>query len=219
MLQPPVSLAERVAADIRDLIARGALRPGQRLSEAGMAERLGVSRNTLREAFRSLTNEGLVTYEANRGVSVAVPSMAAVIDIYRVRRMIEMQALRTAFPQHPAVARMAAAVDMAEDHGSRKDWLGVGNANMEFHAAIVDLADSPRLNEFFLKLATELRLAFGLLDEPEMMHAPYVPMNRDLVAMVKRGESEDAARRLEQYLLQSERAVLAALTRLNTAHP
>lgn len=218
MPQPPVSLAERVASDIRDLIAQGALRPGQRLSETGMAERLGVSRNTLREAFRSLTNEGLVTYEANRGVSVAVPSMAAVIDIYRVRRMIEVQALRTAFPQHPAVARMASAVETAEECVSRQDWLGVGNANMEFHAAIVDLADSPRLNGFFTKLATELRLAFGLLAEPEMMHAPYVPMNRDLVAMVKRGEAEDAARRLEQYLLQSERAVLAALTRAE-AHP
>ena len=219
MPQPPVSLAERVVTDIRDLIAQGALRPGQRLSEAGMAERLGVSRNTLREAFRSLTNEGLVTYEANRGVSVAVPSMAAVIDIYRVRRMIEVQALRSAFPQHPAVARMAAAVTRAQDLAAGQDWVGVGNANMEFHAAIVDLADSPRLNAFFEKLATELRLAFGLLDEPEMMHAPYVPMNGDLVAMIKRGEAEDAALRLEQYLLQSERAVLAALTRLDAAHP
>ena len=218
MPQPPVSLAERVATDIRELIARGELRPGQRLSEAGMAERLGVSRNTLREAFRSLTNEGLVTYEANRGVSVAVPSMAAVIDIYRVRRMIEVQALRTAFAQHPAVARMAVAVETAQDCSTRQDWVGVGNANMEFHAAIVDLADSPRLNAFFTKLATELRLAFGLLDEPETMHAPYVPMNRDLLAMVKRGEAEDAARRLEQYLLQSERAVLAALTRLDAVH-
>lgn len=218
MPQPPISLAERVAKDIRDLIAQGALRPGQRLSETGMAERLGVSRNTLREAFRSLTNEGLVTYEANRGVSVAVPTMAAVIDIYRVRRMIEVQALRTAFPQHPAVARMAAAVATAQDCVAAQDWLAVGNANMEFHAAIVDLADSPRLNELFTKLATELRLAFGLLDEPEMMHAPYVPMNRDLVAMVRRGEAADAARLLDQYLLQSERAVLAALTRLEGAH-
>ena len=105
------------------------------------------------------------------------------------------------------------------DLAAGQDWVGVGNANMEFHAAIVDLADSPRLNAFFEKLATELRLAFGLLDEPEVMHAPYVPMNGDLVAMIKRGESEDAALRLEQYLLQSERAVLAALTRLDTAHP
>lgn len=219
MPQPPASLAERVASDIRDLIAQGGLRPGQRLSETGMAERLGVSRNTLREAFRSLTNEGLVTYEANRGVSVAVPTMAAVIDIYRVRRMIEVQALRGAFPQHPAVARMANAVDTAEESVLRQDWLAVGNANMEFHAAIVDLADSPRLDAFFNKLATELRLAFGLLDEPEMMHAPYVPMNRELVAMIRRGEAEEAARRLEHYLLQSERAVLAALTRLDAAHP
>ena len=213
MPQPPVSLAERVATDIRALIAQGALRPGQRLSEAGMAERLGVSRNTLREAFRSLTNEGLVTYEANRGVSVAVPSMAAVIDIYRVRRMIEVQALRTAFPQHPAMARMAAAVETAEDCVSRQDWLGVGNANMEFHAAIVDLADSPRLNAFFTKLATELRLAFGLLDDPEYLHAPYVEHNARLLQLFMDGQTSAAARELEAYLVQSERMVLAVYAR------
>lgn len=218
MSTTPVSLAERVASDIRELIAGGELRPGQRLSETGMAERLSVSRNTLREAFRSLTHEGLVTYEANRGVAVSVPTMAAVIDIYRVRRMIEVQALRTAFASHPAVARMERAVTASQDCETQQDWVGVGNANMEFHAAIVDLADSPRLNAFFAKLAAELRLAFGLLAEPQMMHAPYIPMNQDLVAMVKRGETDAAAAKLDQYLVQSERAVLAALTRLEGAH-
>ncbi|MFV0294309.1 MAG: GntR family transcriptional regulator [Paracoccus sp. (in: a-proteobacteria)] len=214
MPQQPVTLSERVASDIRELIARGKLSPSQRLSETDMAERLNVSRNTLREAFRSLTNEGLVVYEVNRGVSVAVPSISAVIDIYRVRRMVELQALRSAYPQHPAVTQMATAIEKAQDHADRKDWVGVGNANIQFHASIVDLADSPRLNSFFAKLATELRLAFGLLDEPEMMHAPYVPLNRELLALVQRGDMIDATNRLEQYLLQSERAVLAALTRL-----
>lgn len=217
LLPATLPLAERVGRDIRDLIAGGKLRPGQRLSEIGMAERLGVSRNTLREAFRALTNDGLLKHEANRGVSVAVPSMAAVMDIYRVRRLIEVQALREAFAQHPAVGGMAAAVERARLCAARRDWVGVGNANMDFHAAIVDLADSPRLNDLFARLATELRLAFGLVDEPEVMHAPYVAQNEQIVAMLRRGETEEAAQRLGQYLAQSERFVLAALARLQGA--
>ena len=212
-------LAEDMAAQLRGRVTGGALRPGQRLSEAKLAAELDISRNTLREVFRLLTREGILRHEPNRGVFVAAPSLAAVLDIYAVRRMVEVGALAQAQPRHPAIAKMRAALDRAETARAAADWRGVGSANMEFHAAIVDLADSPRLNAFFEKLATELRLAFGLLDEPEVMHAPYVPMNGDLVAMIKRGESEDAALRLEQYLLQSERAVLAALTRLDTAHP
>ena len=215
----PRTLGETVTAEIRRKLVDGELVPGQRLSEAALSESLDISRNTLREAFRVLTQEGLLKHEPNRGVFVAIPDMASIIDIYRVRRFIECQALAQAYPKHPAVQRMAQAVAAAERCREAQDWSGAGTANMAFHAAIVELADSERLNTFYAHLSAELRLAFGLLDEPEMMHAPYVPMNGDLVAMIKRGESEDAALRLEQYLLQSERAVLAALTRLDTAHP
>lgn len=53
---------------------------------------MDVSRNSLREAFRLLTKEGLLRHEHNRGVFVATPSVASIIDIYRVRRTIECQA-------------------------------------------------------------------------------------------------------------------------------
>ena len=81
-------------------VPRPELFPGQRLSEAAFSDRFDVSRNSLREAFRLLTKDGLLRHEANRGVFVAVPSMASIIDIYRVRRMLECGALRQAWQQH-----------------------------------------------------------------------------------------------------------------------
>ena len=83
------NLTERIAEEIRSQLVKGVLSPGQRLSEAALSEALDISRNTLREVFRMLTKEGLLVHEPNKGVSVAVPSMASIIDIYRVRRMIE----------------------------------------------------------------------------------------------------------------------------------
>jgi hypothetical protein len=74
---------------------------------------LDVSRNSLREAFRLLAKEGLLRHEPNRGVFVATPSMASIIDIYRIRKIIECQALAKAYPKHPAVARMRGAVESA----------------------------------------------------------------------------------------------------------
>lgn len=206
------SLTEQVAALLREQVTGGLLTPGQRLSEVKLAADLAISRNTLREVFRLLTREGLLRHEPNRGVFVAVPSMASILDIYRVRRMIELPALAQAWPRHPAVARMQTAVRQAEDAG--QDWRVIGSANMEFHAAIVALTDSPRLMVFFAQVAAELRLAFGLLDSPELLHAPYVGRNAEILALLQAGRPAEAAAALETYLGESERTVLAAFARL-----
>lgn len=206
------SLTEQVAARLREQVTGGLLTPGQRLSEVRLAADLAISRNTLREVFRLLTREGLLRHEPNRGVFVAVPSMASILDIYRVRRMIELPALAQAWPRHPAVTRMQAAVRLAE--GAGQDWRVIGSANMEFHAAIVALTDSPRLMAFFAQVAAELRLAFGLLDSPELLHAPYVGRNAEILSLLQAGRPAEASAALEVYLSESERTVLAAFARL-----
>lgn len=208
------ALAPRLAETIRNKLIDGKLKPGQRLSEPALSADLQVSRNSLREAFRLLTKEGLLRHEPNRGVFVATPSMASIIDIYRVRRIIECRAIAQAYPKHPAVGRMRAAVEEARAAGGRSDWETVGSANMLFHAAIVDLADSQRLNAFYIQIAAELRLSFGLLDSPELLHAPYIELNAAILEKLDAGKTQEAAAALEAYLLQSERTVLAAFSRI-----
>jgi DNA-binding GntR family transcriptional regulator len=208
------ALAPRLAEDIRGKLIAGELKPGQRLSETALSAELSVSRNSLREAFRLLTKEGLLRHEPNRGMFVATPSMASIIDIYRVRRLIECQALANAYPHHPAVERMRTAVDNARAARDDKAWGLVGSQNMVFHAAIVELADSQRLNVFYAQIAAELRLSFGLLADPELLHAPYVDLNAAILARLEAGEPDKAASMLDAYLVQSERTVLAAFSRI-----
>lgn len=210
---PQPNLSDRIAALVREKIIHGEFAPGQRLSEAALSERLEISRNTLREVFRLLTKEGLLKHEPNRGVSVAIPSMASIIDIYRVRRLIECQALLNAYPRHPAKKRLREAVDMAQRSRAAGDWRSVGTANMAFHKAVVELADSERLNEMFSHLLAELRLAFGLLNDPEFLHAPYVDSNTKIIELLEAGKPQEAATALNDYLVHSERIVLAAYAR------
>lgn len=208
-----LTLNKRTAELLRRQIVQGELVPGQRLSEVALSENLGISRNTLREVFRLLTKENLLTHAPNRGVSVAVPGIAAIIDIYRVRRIIECQALAQASPYHPALERLRAAVAMARQCRETSDWRGVGTANMAFHEAIVELADSERLNSLFSQLLAELRLAFGLLNEPEFLHAPYVDRNQQMLELLEAGRQQEASALLKDYLEHSERTVLAAYAR------
>lgn len=208
-------LAEETASRLRARLVSGELHPGERLSEARLAAELEVSRNTLREVFRLLTREGLLTHLPNRGMSVAVPSMGTILDIYRIRRLIEVPAVAQAWPRHAAVGRMAQAVAEALQYRDRDDWLGVGSANMAFHAAIVDLTDSPRLAGFFAQITAELRLAFGLMDTPELLHAPFIEANRQIVDLLQQGQPQAASERLATYLDQSERVVMAAFARID----
>ena len=212
-------LADRLARRIRTLLISGELAPGQRLSEAAFSDRFDVSRNSLREAFRLLTKDGLLRHEANRGVFVAVPTMASIIDIYRVRRMVECGALRQAWHQHPAVKVMREAVDAAQTRRQQADWLGVGSANMKFHAAIVDLSDSARLSEFYERIAAELRLCFGLLNDPEHLHSPFVAMNDAITVLVEDGKPHEAAAQMDIYLNLAERTMLKALERAGEHGP
>ncbi len=213
----PKTLSEKVTDIVRQKLIIGELSPGQRLSEAALSEQLEISRNTLREVFRVLTQEGLLRYEPNRGVFVATPSIASIIDIYRVRRLIECQALAQSYPMHPAVEHMRGAIEMAKRCRDTQDWSGVGTANMAFHSAIVELTDSERLITFYGHISAELRLAFGYLNDPELFYVPYINQNAHILALLEQGEPESAASELKSYLEQSERTVLAAYTRKNRA--
>jgi DNA-binding GntR family transcriptional regulator len=208
-------IQQGVLADaLRQSIIDGEFAPGSRLSESMLAERFAVSRNTVREAFRVLAEQGLVEHTPHRGVAVAAPTIADVVDIYRARRTIECTVVRECEPQHPAVERMKEALAESERHLPRKDWREVGSANMAFHVALIDLADSPRLARTYRNLAAELRLVFLEIDDPRALHEPFVRKNRAVLEALVNDGPRAAAKVLEEYLIQSERLVLGAFARM-----
>src|SRR5580700_3775140 len=92
-LQPLPTASERAADVIRENIFEGRFAPGTALPEAALSAALQVSRNTVREAFRTLTGEHLLTHEAHKGVIVRELTADDVRDIYKLRRMFELSAL------------------------------------------------------------------------------------------------------------------------------
>ncbi|MEO3870066.1 GntR family transcriptional regulator [Nonomuraea sp. B12E4] len=203
------STAERVADILRDRISAGFFQPGQRLSEETISEGLGVSRNTLREAFRLLGHERLLDHKLNRGVFVRLPSAEDVSDLYRVRRVLEGAAVRRK-PDERALEGLKEAVLDAERAAGRDDWQGVGTANIRFHQALVSLNDSPRIDEAMRQLLAELRLVFHVMENPRAFHEPFVDRNRTLLGLIEAGEPERAAAYLDDYLDHAERLLIHA---------
>ncbi|MGO7961190.1 GntR family transcriptional regulator [Rhizobium leguminosarum] len=210
------TLAESVAGHMRDLLIAGEFQPSQKLSEQQVAAQFGISRNTLREVFRLLTSQRLLEHIPNRGVFVAAPDEAAVIDIYRVRLAIQRSAVQSAVKSHPALRKMREEVERGRKFGIKHEWRQVGTTNMEFHRAMVGLHDSTRLSASFDLVLAELRLVFGQLEDSAHLHEPYVELNAALIESLESGDIPSATSKVESYLLLSERGILAALHRKRT---
>ncbi|WP_457541484.1 GntR family transcriptional regulator [Streptomyces filamentosus] len=207
------STAERVADILRTRIAEGFFPPGTRLSEESIGGALGVSRNTLREAFRLLTHERLLVHELNRGVFVRVLAVDDVEDIYRTRRLVEGAVVRgLGRPPFP-VAPLAAAVAEGEAAALAADWRAVSTANIHFHRELVALASSARTDELMRSVLAELRLAFHVVDDPRALHEPYLARNKEILEALRAGERATAERLLARYLDDSRSRVTAAYAR------
>src|SRR5947208_6896994 len=107
-----ISVADQVAAILRQRILDGELRPGTALQEVPTAASLGVSRNTMREATRILSLEGLLKRSIHRGVAVSQLSLKDVKEIYHLRRMLEIPAVLAARkPSAEILAEIRSALD------------------------------------------------------------------------------------------------------------
>ncbi|MGW0835119.1 GntR family transcriptional regulator [Streptomyces prunicolor] len=204
------STAERVADILRSRIAEGYFPPGTRLSEDSIGGALGVSRNTLREAFRLLTHERLLVHELNRGVFVRVLSVEDVEDIYRTRRLVECAVVRGLGEPPYALEQLAAAVTEGQLASVEDDWKGVGTANIHFHRELVALAGSARTDELMRSVFAELRLAFHLVDDPKALHEPYLQRNRLILQALQANNPAEAEKLLAVYLDDSLERVVDA---------
>ncbi len=208
------STAERVADVLRTHITDGLLVPGTRLSEEEIGTALGVSRNTLREAFRLLAHERLLVHEFNRGVFVRRLAVEDVRDLYAFRRIVECGAITSharllrdgdasAAGSAPLVA-VRHAVEAGEAAASAGRWAEVGTANMEFHRAVAALAQSPRIDESMRLVLAELRLVFHVMAAPQKFHEPFLADNRRILELLESGDLEAAEVALATYLDHAE---------------
>jgi DNA-binding GntR family transcriptional regulator len=136
-----------VVGHLRSLIITGTLAPGERLNERELCERLGVSRTPVREAIRTLTQEGLLTARPNRSPVVAP------LDAAEVSALVEVVAAVEALAGELAATKLSDA-DLAElgilhytmmRHHARDELPGYFEANKAFHRRIVEGSGNPVL--------------------------------------------------------------------------
>jgi DNA-binding GntR family transcriptional regulator len=206
------SAAERVAEALRREVTEGALPADARLKDQDLAERFGVSRNTVREALRLVASEGLVVVRRHTGAAVRRLELADVHDIYRVRHALERSAV---LASHTAAEHLfdaaSAAVELAEKCVEREAWHEAVTASLDVHSAIVALGGSDRLSRFFVQQLAQLRIAHWELPIETDVQAEWVARDREIVDLILAGRRDKAALELRQYLDDSEARLVDAL--------
>jgi DNA-binding GntR family transcriptional regulator len=201
--------AGRVADALRGQIAAGRLAPGSRLSEDAVRHTYGVSRSTLREAFRLLIRERLLVHELSRGVFVRQLEPSDVSDLYEVRRIVECAALRSVTSLSPAgLRRLATAISAGSTAADRGDWDTVAAASIQFHEALVALAGSARLDDIISGVLAEFRLAYAHMKDTQVFHSAFLKRNGEIADTLRSGEIDGAADMLNDYLTDAERELL-----------
>jgi DNA-binding GntR family transcriptional regulator len=188
----PATAHDRAAVALRAAILDGELRPGQRVNQEEWAARAGVSLIPVREALGVLAGEGLVTYRPRRGYAVTELDLADLEETYRLRRLLETDALRRGVPRATAadIRALEAHAGACAQAGRRGDVAGRLAANRRFHDRLHGLADSRPLIRLIDLLwdSTEAYRALYYALAGEAAHADRA--HRAILAAVAAGDAE-----------------------------
>jgi phosphonate utilization transcriptional regulator len=154
------SLTSLVRQELARMIENGELQSGDRLNEIALANRLGVSRGPIREAFRGLEQSGLVEVVVNRGVFVRQVELKEVVEIYEVRSALFGRAGRLLAPKITAeqLGVLNELVDRMDEAVAADDLNTYYPINLEFHRRLLEFAGNRRIQSMYQSLIRELHL-------------------------------------------------------------
>jgi len=138
------SLTDEIADVIRERILTGEYGIGEKIKEAQIALELNVSRTPIREAFKSLQDEGLIDYVPNKGCFAKGFTKQDVEDIYEVREVLETLVMRWAVERisDNEIKQLDEQCDLMEFYTKKNDAKKVLELNTSFHNIIYDAARS-----------------------------------------------------------------------------
>jgi GntR family transcriptional regulator, gluconate operon transcriptional repressor len=211
--QKPTTLAIEVARHLREAIIKRELAPGERLNEAKLTRELKLSRSPVREAFRILEAEGLVTLEPHRGAYVPTLSEHDLREIFDVRLMFETHALRHGSLTTETLAPLRQAVTEARSALHAANFEQWHRAGVRFHDGLVGLALNGHLKRLYVDLTVSLRRyqisLISIPDQPERSQSAH----ETILSALEHGDLERGVDLVAEHITSLKEALLKAIAR------
>jgi DNA-binding GntR family transcriptional regulator len=208
-------LREQVAEQVRSEIISGQSGPGAMYSVPLLAASLGVSTTPVREALLELARGGLIEPMRNRGFRVVEPSIDELRNLFDVREVIELHAVRLV--ARDEIRRRLEGLEIIADEVARavsaEDVRGYLEADRKFHRALTDAAGNPLLTETVIALRDKMRL-YGITSRSGFQRqAASVEEHARLLDLVRAGKGEEAADVLRWHIRSWEPIFAEAIAR------
>lgn len=208
------SIVDRVVDELRRAVFDGELEAGTPLREVALADSLGVSRSTIREALTALVAEGIAAREPHRGVWVALPDPESIADVCRARVVLETAGARhwgeASQQARTAVRDALEAYLRAVEAGA--PYAELNDRHLDLHISFVGLTESPRVVAMATALMGELKVALAQIDRIRRNAHDQAGSHRELVELLEAGDPEATVAALERHLLDAETAITEAFT-------
>ncbi|MGI8393173.1 GntR family transcriptional regulator [Leucobacter sp. W1038] len=210
---PKVATAQ-IAEALTKRILDGEIPAGGRLKESLLAQEFGVSRNTVRGALTLLEYQGLTAYTPNRGWVVWRPTEEDLLDVYLTRYYMETAAARSVSPGTSFV-RVKDALDALLEALTDGDEREILERDLTFHAEIVALLGSTRINEYYERLSQEIKYTFFIISMAEHFGEPgeLRSTHLDIYFALTSGDPERASRVLGDSILATREDLLRSLAK------
>ena len=207
------STVDRITQELRRAVFEGELESGTPLREVALAESLGVSRPTVREALTVLVAEGLATREPHRGVAVATPEQESVRDVIAARWVLEGAGVRrwaeATDDQRERVRSALRAYTSAVRGGA--SYQELNERHLAFHLSLVGLTGSPRLEHMADGLMDELKLALAQVERINRNAHDQAETHTALVQLLEDDDVPGAVDFLREHLAHAETEIIEAL--------
>jgi DNA-binding GntR family transcriptional regulator len=197
------TLRERIVESLRNAIMDGSIPAGSRVAEPDLAERFGISRTPIREAFRQLESEGFLSVVPRKGAIVASLSAKDVSDFYEVKAILEGFAARRAATaiDKEGIARMERLNSEMELAAAARDPRRVHDLHNEFHEVFLDACGNERLAQIVRGLVLQFRRFRLLLAMPGRIEG-ILQQHREIIEAFRSGDAdlaESLVRRNAEY--------------------
>jgi DNA-binding GntR family transcriptional regulator len=210
-----LTLADAAAEKLRALIGEGSLAPGERLTEAELSGRLGISRIPLREALRALAAEGIVTIEPHKGAVVTPVTPEEVDEVFPVLAALEgaageLAAERMGEDERQEIAALHEAMLAAHKAGRRSTFLA---HNETIHERIVAAAANPTLAALHRALSLRLKRIRYVARVEESSWEQSVAEHAAMMDALVRRDGRALGAALREHLASKRAAVREAVVR------
>lgn len=203
-------LRDVVFNTLRDNILTGEMKPGERLMEIHLADKLGVSRTPIREAIRMLELEGLVTMIPRRGAEVAQISAKGLSDVLEVRQALDALAIELACDRisEEEIQALRGACDRFAETTKTQDVVKIAGADVELHDIIVKAAGNARLAQMVSNLSQQMyRYRLEYIKDVSQ-HGRLIEEHEEIFRCIKNRDKEAGAKAIKMHIYNQEQSVL-----------